>query len=163
MKRMNPKAVWFFFFRYLGPLIIVLMSLGGLVVLGRFFFVKWLVLFFSVFTLLYLIFGYILARLTYRYWNYELTERGLRWKYGIFWHKNILIPYQKIQNVEIKRGVLKRLLGLSGLRIQTAGGVDSSLFRGRVINISAEGQLPALNKRDAEELKKELMKRSELN
>lgn len=95
-----------------------------------------------------LILTFIWAKLTYHFYRYELTEEGFRKELGVIFKKYVTIPYDRIQNVNICRGILDRILGLSGLNIQTAGtGV-------------AEGKLPGLSREVAEELRNELIRRA---
>ena len=46
----------------------------------------------------------------------------------MIWKRYVTIPYDRIQNVDIYRGVLARLLGLSDLNIQTAGTTSGSVL-----------------------------------
>lgn len=103
-----------------------------------------------------LVIGYIWARLTYYYYKYELTPNGFKKEYGVIYKKYVTIPYEKIQNVDINRSLLARLLGLSDLQIQTAGmSVSMNRFGGL-----AEGRLPGLSVQEAETLRDELINRS---
>lgn len=61
------------------------------------------------------------------------------------------IPYGKIQNVDVVRGILARLFNLADIRIQTAGQSNPYTV--------AEGHLPGLSRDEAEKLRDELIKR----
>ena len=102
-----------------------------------------------------LVAGYIWARLTYYFYRYELREDGFRKEHGVIWKKYVTIPYDRIQNVDIYRGVLARILGLSDLQVQTAGGTSRGSY-----GMSSEGRLPGLSKELAEELRDELIGRT---
>ena len=65
--------------------------------------------------------AFIWAKLSYRFYKYELTENGFRKELGVVYKKYVTIPYDRIQNVDIYRGIVARLLGLSDLNVQTAG------------------------------------------
>lgn len=96
---------------------------------------------------------YILARLTYHFYNYELGEEALRIERGIIEKRQIFIPYERIQNVDIYRGIFERMLGLSEISIQTAGyGITTEAM-------GAEGKLPGLSVEDAEKLREELLQK----
>jgi uncharacterized membrane protein YdbT with pleckstrin-like domain len=56
------------------------------------------------------------------------------------------IPYERVQNVDIKRGILARILGFSVLDVQTAG-YSGGYGNGRML---PEGRIPALSVVDAE-------------
>lgn len=107
----------------------------------------------------YAVFCYFLAYLTHRFWKYELTEHSLKIEKGIIWKKYISIPYDRVQNVDIYRGLIDRILGLSDLHVQTAG--YSGSFSGhRKRGIASEGRLPGLAPEIAEQLRDRLIKRT---
>jgi len=112
------------------------------------------VVIFSIFTLIILsVCSWLVIKLIYRFYWYELQEEGFYKESGILWKNYVSIPYARVQNVNICRGPLDRLFNLSRLYIFTAG--TSSLNY-----MLAEGKLPGLSVKTAEELKKELIKRS---
>ena len=102
---------------------------------------------------------YIWAKLSYHFYKYELTELGFRKESGVIWKKYVTIPYARIQNVDINRGIIARLLGLSDLHIQTAG-ASANISRYGFSGINAEGRLPGVSRVDAEVLRDELVKRA---
>jgi len=78
-------------------------------------------------TFLLLIVGILLAALTYeiayyKRFGYELTDDTFDIRSGVFSRREREIPYGRIQNVDISRNVLQRLVGLSAVNIETAGG-----------------------------------------
>lgn len=107
---------------------------------------------------LILVIGWIWAALSYRFYKYELREDGFRKESGIIWKKYTTIPYGRIQNVEIYRGLVARILGLSDLHIQTAGGVAQPRY-----GAFSEGRLPGLSREDAEKMRDELVRRTQQN
>jgi len=187
MQKLHPKSVWLFFIQFLARGLIILLFLSFWIVP---FFAIFLTrggtvttmgeatyypppeasevqhyLFFAfvlyvVFILVYIIFCWIWAKLSYRYYGYDITEDAFKKESGVIWKKYISIPYERIQNVDIYRGVFARILGLSDLHIQTAG--YSAMFSGRGIprGMGAEGRLPGLDKQAAEQLRDELIKRA---
>jgi len=104
--------------------------------------------------LLSLIFSYIWARLKYSSWRYELVENAIRIEKGIITKKYISIPYQRVQNVDIYRGILARIFKLSDLHIQTAG---YSGGYGKYGKGGTEGKLPGLDIQVAEQLREGLV------
>ena len=167
MKQLHPKAVWFFFvsfvMRAVIPILFLSVYLYGLVssrsagqdgeladVIEFSFadFFDWLWIIIPVF----LIVCFVWARLSYRFYRYELADVGFRKERGVIYKKYVTIPYDRIQNVDIYRGVLARVLGPSDLNIQTAG------ISGTV-GVS-EGRLPGLSREDAEQLRDELVERA---
>ena len=163
MEKLHPKTIWIFFFKFLIPGLLFTLAIGwpliSLLIEG----VKTAWFLFGgllLILILYIIFCYIWARLTYNYWGYQLTEDALQIEHGVIWKKYVSIPYERIQNVDIYRGILVRILGLSELQVQTAG--LSAAYYGRMGimgGAGAEGKLPGIEKNKAEELRKEFIKR----
>lgn len=118
-------------------------------------FIKWLWLIIPA----SLILSFVWAKLSYNFYRYELTEAGFRKELGVIYKKYVTIPYDRIQNVDIYRGLLARILGLSDLNIQTAG---ASAIVGRYgsASIGSEGRLPGLSREIAEKLRDELIQRA---
>ncbi|MFC6988332.1 PH domain-containing protein [Haloplanus sp. GCM10025708] len=67
--------------------------------------------------------GYELAR--YRRYEYELTADTFDIRSGVFARRNREIPLRRIQNVDIRRGVVQRLLGIAAVDFETAGGSET--------------------------------------
>lgn len=109
--------------------------------------------------LFFIILAFAWAKLSYHFYRYELTDLGFRKESGVIWKKYVTIPYARIQNVDINRGVLARILGLSDLHIQTAGS-SASISRYGASGLSSEGRLPGVSKADAELLRDELVVRA---
>jgi uncharacterized membrane protein YdbT with pleckstrin-like domain len=167
MQKLNPKSIWIFFFRFLFaglfPFIILFLYLTvtlsdiGIGILEGKLGYLWLV--FLVFVLFFVVFCWVWAKLTYRFWAYQLTEDVFKKEYGVIWKKYVSIPYEKIQNVDINRGIIARILGLSDLHIQTAG-ASAVVYGRRMAGIGAEGYLPGLSIDMAEQLREELIKKA---
>ena len=92
----------------------------------------------------------IYARMSYNRWFYEFTDDGLRLERGIIWKRYSNVPYERMQNVDVHRGIIARMLGFSSLMIQTAG------YSGYA---HAEGYIPALEMNLAEHLRTFIMKK----
>ena len=169
MKQLDPKAVWLFFISFVLRwfFIIIILSIWSSVFLNEldetlesdagfsFSFLNWLWIIIPVF----LILCFVWAKLTYYFYRYELTDAGFRKELGVIYKKYVTIPYDRIQNVDIYRGILARLLGLSDLNIQTAG-MSATINRYGVSGGGAEGRLPALSREVAEQLRDELIGRA---
>ncbi len=97
----------------------------------------------------------LIAWLDYRNYRFILDEFGLKISRGILSKEQTAIPYRQIQNVDIERSLLERLLGVSRLVIITAGHDDSSNNKD-----ITEGVLPILDKQRAVEIQEALLKRS---
>ena len=111
---------------------------------------------FAIFLAVIVLTAWIVAKLTYKYYKYELQEDVIRIEHGIIWKRYSSIPYDRIQNVDILRGLLARIVGLSDLQIQTAGGASVASNYGSF----TEGRLPALSPQVAEQLRDEILRRA---
>ena len=160
MEKLHPGAKWqfriggYFLFGFLG----IFFSIWIIAPLIRLFI--GLIGFSSILPVVLLsIFGYIIfviivseiyAQMSYNRWFYEFTDEGLRLERGIIWKKYTSIPYERIQNIDIHRGIIARMLGFSTVMIQTAG------FSRLAI---AEGNIPAVEMKHAEEIRNFVMKK----
>lgn len=103
-----------------------------------------------VYLFLILIIGEIYARMAYNRWFYEFTDEGLRLERGIIWKRYNNVPYERIQNVDVHRGIIARMFGFSSVLIQTAG---------YSAHPYAEGYIPALDINKAEQIRTFVMKK----
>ena len=60
--------------------------------------------------------------LSWKYMSYELAPQQFNFYSGIFSKKRLHIPYQRVQSVDMRAGVLQRIAGVCTLEIDTAGG-----------------------------------------
>lgn len=164
MKKLHPGAKWLFRLRgYITYLVIVYFL--SILVNGAVFFRALLTkqtsllnyLSFALFgyLILIIILGEIYARMAYNRWMYEFTPTNFKKESGIIWKRYSNIPYDRVQNVDITRGVFARLLGFSTVMIQTAGYSYGGRYGAR-----SEGYIPAVSQEEAEHIREFLMKRS---
>lgn len=161
LQKLHPKAVWIFFFRFIVMELWLLFFLAIVTIpyTIRFFIGTplverrplppglWIVI------IVILVFDYFWARLSYYFYRYQLTDNAVKIEKGVIWKRYVSIPYERVQNVDIYRGLWARILGLSDIHIQTAG--LSTGGRGHF----AEGRLPGLSIKVAEDLREELVNR----
>jgi membrane protein YdbS with pleckstrin-like domain len=161
MENLSPKSIWIFFVRFLlaGLAIFIFFLwiwipaiLAGGILLGG---LAGVFLAPIVFLFFYVLFCYGWAKLTYKNWLYEIAEDTFKMEQGVIWKRYVSIPYERIQNVDIHRGVIARIIGLSDLRIQTAGFGGS---QGRW-GAWSEGNLPGIEREKAEQLREEVVSR----
>lgn len=65
---------------------------------------------------------FLLARMDYDLRWYMVTDRSLRIRHGIWKINESTMSFANIQQVEVSQGPLQRLLGLSDVKVQSAGG-----------------------------------------
>ncbi len=167
MEHLHPGAKWLFrisgFFAALFILIFFTGFLGSIVgvfaglLLGGGPRVIMLILLGIVFYLiLVIIIAEIYARMAYKRWKYEFTTTSLKLERGIIWKRYSNIPYERVQNVDVHRGILARICGFSTVDIQTAGFHGGYGRRGMP---RSEGHLPAVSIEKAEQIREFVMKK----
>jgi hypothetical protein len=77
----------------------------------------------------------------YRAWGYLRGEDELTVKHGLMVRKLTVVPFGRVQHIDIAQGPLQRMMGLATLVLNTAG------TRGAAV------KLPGLDHRDAEALR----------
>lgn len=92
---------------------------------------------------------FIMALLKYFYsvvyvntFEYETSEKFLKIKSGVFTRKKVTIPFSRIQNLNITRGVFDRMFDLYTVKVETAGFGGASSQSGGVIK--PEGYIPGI-------------------
>lgn len=104
--------------------------------------------------LVILIIPYPWARLAYNNFSYQLESDRITIERGVIWKKHASIPYERVQNVDIIRGPVARILGISDILIQTAG----AHFTGQYGALGlAEGRIPAVAPDEAKRIKDEVL------
>ena len=100
------------------------------------------------------IFAEIWVRLAYNRWFYEFTPTNLKVERGVIFKRYSNVPYGRVQNVDIRRGIIARMFDFSSVFIQTAG-----YSNGGKGGMGSEGYLPAVNVEEAEKIRDFLMKK----
>ena len=73
-------------------------------------------------TIIFTIAKYFLIRIDYDMRYYVITDRSLRIREGAMMIHEATFTYANVQNLKIHQGPLERLLGISNLIVETAGG-----------------------------------------
>jgi len=159
MEQLHPGAKWLFRVRVYTTFIFLSSWFGGFFIFGlisgtNFFLPAILVYLFS-FVFVLLLIGEFYTNLAYKNWKFELAQNELKIEKGIIWKKYSAIPYERIQNIEIRRGILARIIGFSTLDVQTAG----SHYTGNNTGAMSEGHIPAIAVKKAEDIREFLMKK----
>lgn len=84
---------------------------------------------------------WLLPRRRYNAWGYHPGEDELAVKHGLFIRKVTVVPFGRVQHIDIAQGPLQRALGIATLVLNTAG------TRGSAI------RLPGLDLEEAERLR----------
>lgn len=86
-------------------------------------------------------------RARYRRWRWQLTDRALEMRYGVVVHRHEAVPYFRVQQIDIERGPVDRMLGLATLQVTTA-------------SASGSGSLPGIAEEEAPLVRQELLLRA---
>lgn len=57
----------------------------------------------------------------YRRWGYDMGSEQLRILRGFLWRTDTIVPFNRIQHIDVAQGPLQRMFGLSTLVVHTAG------------------------------------------
>ncbi len=96
----------------------------------------------------------IWIRLSYNRWFYEFTNDNLKIERGVILKRYSNVPYERVQNIDIRRGIIARMFGFSSVIIQTAG-----YSYGGARGFGSEGYIPAVSKEEAEKIRDFVMKK----
>jgi len=83
--------------------------------------------------------------------KFGIREKDIIFQNGYFVFKQTILPYKRIQHVEIKQGPLFKAFSLFTLKVYTAGSSSGDL------------SIAGLNKEDADKLKAQILKVADLN
>ena len=87
------------------------------------------------------------ARLAWTRWTWVAYEDALELRHGVVHVSSSLVPYHRIQQIDVHRGPLQRLLGVSRLVLRTAAA-------------TSDATIPGLGEVEANHLRYELLKRA---
>lgn len=108
----------------------------GIFMLVCMFIIGGLWFFFLNLTQLVVLLSVICLYFIFRFWNnyklykslgFAIRERDVIYKRGYIFNKTTVIPFNRVQHASISRDVLDKLLGVSSLKIFTAGGSGSDI------------------------------------
>ncbi len=103
---------------------------------------------FAVVAVALFLFAWWLPALRWKYWMYMLDQNYILMKYGIFFKREVVIPFSRVQLVDTSHGPIMRSYGLMNLSISTAGGDHS---------------IPALPEGEAELLRNHIAEQAHLH
>jgi membrane protein YdbS with pleckstrin-like domain len=79
--------------------------------------------------------------------GYALREHDLAYRSGLVFRKTTLLPFNRVQHIEVASGPLQRRFGLASLKFYTAGGANVDL------------KMPGLTAADADRLREFILQR----
>jgi uncharacterized protein len=70
---------------------------------------------------------FIVPARRYHYWGYAMGADQLRIVSGYLFHSDTVVPFGRIQHIDVSQGPLQRSHGLATLTVHTAGNHNSSV------------------------------------
>lgn len=92
--------------------------------------------------------GWIVAELSYRCWGYAERADDLMVVQGVFVKRLTVVPYQRMEFVDVTAGVLEQWLGIATVRLHTAAA-------------ATDAKIPSLPAAEAARLRDRLAQRGE--
>lgn len=80
------------------------------------------------------------------HWSYELGEEALELSHGAWFREHSVVPWSRVQHVDISHGPLDRRFGLAQLKIHTA-------------SAKTDAKLPGIDATDAEAMRLDILER----
>lgn len=85
--------------------------------------------------------------LVYRRWRYRLADDALELERGVIVHRRSSVPYSRVQQIDLSRGLVARMLGLSVAKLLTA-------------SAGTDGSIPGLTPDEAESFRRLVLERA---
>lgn len=159
MPGLQPRAFYLFWWTYFWIFAAIFAFLGFFTGIFLLAFTGFPIAIYAVFVLfMSLLLSGLWAKLMYNSYFFEMSSASLNVKWGVLRKHSATIPYQRIQNIDVNRGIMARLLGLSEVWIQTAG-FSAAMTRFGAMRF-AEGIIPGLEPKEAEKLRASLLKKT---
>lgn len=80
----------------------------------------------------------VLPHRIYRRWGYDMGAEQLRILRGFLWRTDTIVPFNRIQHIDVAQGPLQRFFGLSTLIVHTAGTHNSIVVLPGLATAAAE-------------------------
>lgn len=140
-RHLAPGAILLFYFNYLRKTVVVI----PLLAVGTYY--EPIV---GLILVAYLVVTFLIAVLVYDYFYFTIDDDEVRVEHGIIHKRLVSVPFQQIQNVNITRTLIDRLLGIARLEIESAGATN--VHQREIVGGTrsrAEGFLPGVSLDDA--------------
>lgn len=141
-QNLGSDALMYFFFSYLSKTIILLvLGIVGAALMPKLFIIGIVV---------YLVAIFVGAMFTYNNFTFEINQKGINIDNGVINKSEVSINFSEIENVNIQRTLMNRILGVAVVIIETAGnssgysGETNGSTDGGSKGIKSEAYLPGL-------------------
>lgn len=117
--KLDKKSILYRAFRDIISILAVLFFSGATTIRSLDFVVMF---FISLLFFLVIFLALFWEYLVWSNYDYFIQDENIKISHGVFRKNNREIPIKRIQNVDIKRNILHRLLGIAQVNLETAGG-----------------------------------------
>jgi hypothetical protein len=97
-----------------------------------------------------IVFSIVWARLEWERWSWSVFDDSLELRHGVISRSASLVPFHRIQQIDLHRDPIERMLGLSTLVLRTAAA-------------TSDAHLPGIDADRAEDLRHRLLARAGLD
>jgi membrane protein YdbS with pleckstrin-like domain len=98
-----------------------------------------------------IIWSYLSVVMGFKYKSYALRDKDIIYRSGWLWRQSIIIPFNRVQHIQVDQGPLERKFKLAKLKIFTAGGNSSDI------------SIPGLRPEKAEKIKQFIVSKTALD
>lgn len=85
---------------------------------------------FAALPLAVLLWGWVMLERNWRSWRYAERADDLLISRGVLWHRETIVPYGRMQLVEVTSGPVERHFGLSSVQLRTAAAATDAAIPG---------------------------------
>ncbi|CAL9476557.1 MULTISPECIES: PH domain-containing protein [unclassified Streptomyces] len=85
---------------------------------------------FAVLPLALLLWGWVMLERNWRSWRYAERSDDLLISRGVLWHEETVVPYGRMQLVEVTSGPVERHFGLASVQLHTAAAATDATIPG---------------------------------
>lgn len=71
--------------------------------------------------------AYVLPQRRYNHWGYDLGTDRLRTVHGYLFHSDTIVPFGRVQHIDVHQGPVQRPYGIATLTVHTAGTHNSTI------------------------------------
>ncbi len=76
---------------------------------------------------LYTFMAFVVPARKYRHWGYDMGSDRLRIVRGYMFYRDTIVPFGRIQHIDVEQGPIDRRYGLATLTVHTAGNHNSTV------------------------------------
>ena len=94
--------------------------------------------------LLYIFMSFVVPARKYRHWGYDMGSDRLRVVRGYMFYSDTIVPFGRIQHIDVDQGPIDRRYGLATLTVHTAGNHNSTVALPGLLHADASAMREAI-------------------